>query len=164
MSDLLNSITSDGEMNIMPNMGNFNFLNNSDSMSIDEPLNTNLLPQAPPMQKVQLQQPQLQAPPVQKVQVTQEQNLPKSILKQDQNVTFNNVVETKDITPDNVQDNKILENNLVENLTEIKKMKIGKLLVPSVTVYFTIALIVISIILFFMTKPKKHSKKNVEDD
>ena len=49
----------------------------------------------------------------------------------------------------------------------IKKIKIGKLFVPKVTVYFTISIIILSVVLFFATKPKKnknHNKKNDEDN
>ena len=72
-------------------------------------------------------------------------------------VTFNDVVEQKEITPTSQQaETEINTQNL---LTEIKKIKIGKFLVPKVTVLFVLVLIVIGVGLFYATKPNKSEEK-----
>jgi hypothetical protein len=76
---------------------------------------------------------------------------------EEKSVTFNEIVEEKIITP--------IDNSSFTNLTQpsdtIKKVKIGKLMVPKATVMFTGTIILLSIFLFFATKPKsKKSKKH----
>jgi hypothetical protein len=77
------------------------------------------------------------------------------------NVSFNDNIEHKSITPEehNEQNNKI---NITE-MPNIKKIKLGKLLVSQTTAFFTVILIVISIGLFFATKPKKQEKDKEKD-
>jgi hypothetical protein len=87
-------------------------------------------------------------------------------------VTFNENVEQKNITPDNEQTNNAQstqqntqQNTQLDNsnlVTEIKKIKLGKLMVPRTTLIFTIILIALGVGLFFVTKPK--SKRDDERD
>ncbi len=90
-------------------------------------------------------------------------NEPSQLQYEEKSVTFNDVVEEKIITP--------TDNNSFTNLSQltppvdnIKKVKIGKLMVPKATVMFTGAIILISIILFFATKPKSKKHKKSEED
>jgi hypothetical protein len=193
MSDILDSATSDGDLNIMQNMGNFTFLN--DNSDIDSPLpplpqisqNVKTKPvlapviqpqpmkmqtmpvpvQMPIKMQVQPMQVQNQPMPVQNqpmpvqvqvqtqpivthpmpVQVQTISNQPKSILKQEQTVKFAD--DTKQ--PE-------LNTNTVNTTSEIKMMKVGKLNVPNVTVYFTAAIVLIAVGLFYGTAPKKNKK------
>jgi hypothetical protein len=65
-------------------------------------------------------------------------------------------------TQQNIQQNTQLDNsNLV---TEIKKIKLGKLMVPRTTLIFTIILIALGVGLFFVTKPKSKSKRDDDYD
>ena len=85
---------------------------------------------------------------------------------EEKSVTFNDVVEEKIITPtDNSFTNLTEFTQFVPPVDTIKKVKIGKLMVPKSTVIFTVAMIIISIVLFVGTKPKsKKSKKREEDE
>jgi hypothetical protein len=101
--------------------------------------------------QAQAQRPQLQPELIEQIQ----QNVEKS-------VTFNDVVEEKSVLLQNNtneqfnnQDN---TNKITNTLGEIKKIKLGKLMVPQSTAIFTFAIVLISIALFFYTKPNK--KKN----
>lgn len=112
-------------------------------------------------QKQQTQQPQQTQPQPQQRQVQPKPQIQPQLIEQKnealptKNVSFNDNVEHKSITPEE-QNNKA---NCSEVLN-IKKIKLGKLLVPQTTAFFTVVLIVISIGLFFATKPKKLEKEN----
>ncbi len=201
MSDILDSATSDGDLNIMQNMGNFTFLN--DNSDIDSPLpplpqisqNVKTKPvlapviqpqpmkmqtmpmpvQMPIKMQVQPMPVQTQPMPVQtqpmpivtqpmpivtqpiqmptqpvSVQVANQiQTQPKSILKQEQNVKF---------ADDTKQPELNTNTNTINTPSEIKMMKVGKLNVPNVTVYFTAAVVLIAVGLFYGTAPKKNKK------
>ena len=119
-----------------------------------------------PIQRVQhMAQPSIQQQvPIQRVQQVPmqqkivQQSIPNNQISDVKTVSFNDVVEQKVITPDDTSN----KSNIVSttNLeTEIKKIKLGKLMVPRVTLVFTIILIAIGVSLFFATKPKKINKQ-----
>ena len=112
-----------------------------------------------------------QRPPIpQNQQISQPQFLQttNTQLNEPKCVTFNENVEQKNITPDNEQTNNaqsaqqnIQQNTQLDNsnlVTEIKKIKLGKLLIPRTTLIFTIILIALGVGLFFVTKPKSKQK------
>ena len=87
------------------------------------------------------------------------------------NVSFNNIVDERLITPiDNLNDtqvdnqlnqlNQINQLNQLNNTDSIKKIKIGKLFVPKSTAIFTVVIIIIGVVLFFGTKPTTKKLKN----
>jgi hypothetical protein len=105
-----------------------------------------------PAQK-QLAAPVLVSAPVQKQAPAQVPvQAPNSVVK---NVSFNEVVEQKNMTPeDNTNTNTNIKVNTDNLETEIKKIKLGKLMVPQTTLFFAIVLILIGGGLFYATKPK----------
>ena len=115
--------------------------------------------QRPPQvqQQVQMQrQPQVQQQVQQPTEYLLQQIPLQQTLIDTKSVTFNENVEQKTITPDN---NVIDALNNTTNLqNEIKKIKLGKLMAPRITVIFTLILIAIATGLFFVTKPKKINK------
>ena len=110
--------------------------------------------QTQPIQN-QIRQNQIRQPQVRQTQQTQIKNDIEN-KQNEKSVTFNDKVEEKEITP--IDNTKNIINNTI---MEIKKIKIGKLLVPQTTLFFTIILIVLSIGLFYATKPKP---KEEDDD
>jgi len=116
--------------------------------------------QRPPIQTqpkpIQTQPVQTQPIQTQPVQTQPVQTVPQLSEKL---VTFNDVVEQKEITPTSQQAETEIKIHTENLLTEIKKIKIGKLLVPKVTVLFVLVLIVIGAGLFYATKPKKLEDK-----
>jgi hypothetical protein len=80
----------------------------------------------------------------------------------EKSVTFNEVVEQKEITPISQQIEVRVDN--LPLVTEIKKIKLGKFLVPRVTVLFVLVLMIIGAGLFYATKPKKLKKIEEKDN
>ena len=107
--------------------------------------------QQPQQQQQQQQQQQLQLQ--QQPQQMQRVMVQPQLLTDTKSVTFNDIVDEKIISAEDNNKTNINTSNLE---TEIKKIKLGKLLVPQTTLIFTIILIVIGTGLFFATKQKKN--------
>jgi DNA mismatch repair ATPase MutL len=103
--------------------------------------------QLQPQQRPQSQQSQ-QTQQTQQTQQIQQKTEPNLI--QQKQVSFNEQIEQKIITP-TPEENANIQPQILE---DIKKIKIGKLLIPQTTLFFTIILAVIGSILFYTTRPK----------
>ncbi len=177
MSDI-NSMTSDDNMEIIPAINNFNFLQDDSPVISDKDCQINkpaqpesqikqesqqnkqqgqCQPNKPnqPSQNLQSQpNKSLQSQPSQIKQPSQPSQSKdakeiKSILKQENNVRFNENIEkinSKEQIP------------VVTNNEEIKMIRVGKVDIPNITVYFTAGVILMAIAIFFMTKPRKDKK------
>jgi hypothetical protein len=184
MSDikLNDSLTSDdnmGENNFFQNINNIVNLNSDDSNILDSPMP---VPSALNIQPLMQSQPQpVSVVPTQPKPVIQIQSKapvpiqvkapvptqPKPIVQvqpqlSEKSVTFNEVVEQKEITPISQQIEVRVDN--LPLVTEIKKIKLGKFLVPRVTVLFVLVLMIIGAGLFYATKPKKLKKIEEKDN
>ena len=189
LNDSLTSDDNMGENDFFQNINNIVNLNSDDSNIHDSPMPVPQVPvsipvlvQTQPKQSVPVPVPvpvQVQTQPKPQVLVKTQPKPPVLVKTQTQpkpsvpvpvpnpvqtqpepqltekSVTFNEVVEQKEITPTSQQ----VEVTVLPLVSEIKKIKIGKLLVPRVTVLFVIVLILIGVGLFYATKPKKQENK-----
>ena len=166
MSDIKmhDSLTSDDSNIDGLNLENLNSLNNLVNMNIDSDLSDDVLPslkntlqqmytqeqpQQQPQQRPPQQQQQQRPPQPQQQRPPQQQKTEPNLIQQKQ-VSFNEQIEQKTITS-TPEENTNVQPQILE---EIKKIKIGKLLIPQTTLFFTIILAVIGSVLFYTTRPK----------